>query len=49
MRGRMAPHLPPKFHFLLAPPMIRLEAQKCSVRNVFRDEDEYLGARQHKH
>lgn len=49
MQGRMAPHLPPKFHFLLALPMIRLEAQKCSVRNVFRDEDEYLGARQHKH
>jgi len=25
-------------------PMIQFETQKCSVKNVFQDEDEYLGA-----
>lgn len=27
----------------LALSMIQFETQKCSVRNVFQDEDEYLG------
>lgn len=33
----------------LALPMTEFEAQKCSVRNVFWDENEYLVAWQHKH
>lgn len=33
----------------LALPMIQFEAQKCSVRNVFQDEDEYLEIWQRKH
>lgn len=40
--GRLAIILP--IVISLALPMIQFEAQQCSVRNVFRDEDEYLGA-----
>lgn len=40
----MAQHHTPSFHLLSPPPMTEFEAEKCSVRNVFWDEDEYLVA-----